>query len=330
MDKIDKKLLYYIDQEPLTNNRDLAQLCSIDEKDVLDRVRDLFDSGVIKYTMPIINLDRLGFSVYIFEIECETIFSDSNIDSIIAKKNIAWLASSVDKKILLGAIFARTPIECASVIATLKESLMDLKGVRFDCSQVVEKYVLGQRYLLVSERRTDIRFDNSRVAYDGDRTRALESSEANVLESVRELQEVSLGRSSRSIGMSVAEVASTLMKLRKDQVIVKFQPVFDAEKLGVRWFHVSVKARTFDPEYSRYIDFLHEITNCVHINLTLGEWDLNYEIHCENEGIFESILKQIDDKYSFLIERQTAIEIGKEHKFNFLVDIVLDAARGTG
>lgn len=327
IDDIDKKILYEIDAYPLVSENELAAICGVEIKEISSRVRSLFSNGTIRYSMPIVNLDRLGFSIFIFEVILDRTIQDEALEPIKALKNIAWLATSVDRKILLGAIFAETPIRATEVSSLMKESLVGNDKVRLDVSLVAEKYVLGQRYLLDDHRRTDIRFDNSRVAYEGSEVRTLNREERGVLENVRELKETSLSHSASLMGRTTRNVESIIRQLGQDQVIVKFQPVFDHSKLGVLWHHISLKVDTFSPTFPALVDELHSLTRVVHINRTLGSWDLNFELHCESQEDVQSIWEDIEQQFGAIVFDKRIIEVGFEHKFNFLVDAVLEAAQ---
>jgi DNA-binding Lrp family transcriptional regulator len=325
-DTIDRKILFEVDRNPTVSPEALAVEVGESIPEVTRRLEKLFQAGVIKYSMPIVNLERLGFGIYLIDVQLK---SDADIERAVAPfeadPNIGWLAST-DVNSLIAAVFARSINEGSAVVDRLAESVgEDVLSVAV--STVYEKYVLGQRYLTIAERVTDFVFDNSRIEFIGERGQDLTTVERSALGALRNLKTTSLDAAAEQNGLSRVVLDEAITDLRRRGIIVKFQPVYDVQKLGYRWFLVDVKLSWLNrASRERFIDHLHALTSVVHINCMLGQWQLNFEVHVNDRTEVDRIILELQETFPSAISELAVREVLKEHKFNFMSDAVLQAA----
>ncbi|NVK52488.1 MAG: Lrp/AsnC family transcriptional regulator [Flavobacteriaceae bacterium] len=324
LDKIDKKILFEIDRNPTITIESLAKKTSSTIENVSFKISKLFKTGIIKYSMPIVNLDKLGFSIFLFHIKISDINkSKIIIDVFITNEHIAWLVKTSKKNVLLGALFAKSANQCNEILISITQSTNNnIKEIQ--TSLVYEKYVLGQRYLIIDDKITDFMFDNSRIAYDGVERDFLTVTERNILFNIRELKSNSLNNITEHTNYNLTQINQLIRDLKRRDIITKFQPVFDVKKMNYKWFLISLKTVWLTKEIkNKFIQYLHSITKIVHINCMLGTWDINFEIHVKNKKETEDILTVIEEKFPNLISQKDVQEILEEYKFNFLIDCVL-------
>lgn len=328
LDQLDRRLLFEVDRDPTVDARALAGLVGAGPEEVESRLAALFANGVIRYSMPIVNLDRLGFSVFLVDLE----LADPGARTTLLSRfrghpHVGWLVDTTVPTVVMSAIFARSAMDCRRVLAELLRPLGDAIA-EADVSTVYEKYVLGQRYLTIHTRVTDFVFDNSRIAFESAEADELGEPERSLLSRLRELRSRSLDLVSREVGLSRDGVTALIADLRRRNIVVKFQPVYDVQKLGYRWFLVSV--RTGWLESSRreeLLDFIHAFTHVVHINCMIGKWDLNFEVHSNDESELNLIIRELESRFGDVLRDHAIRELLMEYKFNFLTDCVLEAAR---
>jgi len=326
LDQIDKKILFEIDKDPTIEIGNLAKKIKTTVDNVSLKLSKLFKTGIIKYSMPIVNLDKLGFNIFLFHIKINDFKKIKNtIEVFVANENIAWSVETTKKDILLGALFAKSANQCNEILISITQiignSINEIKT-----SLVYEKYVLGQRYLIIEDKITDFMFDNSRIAYDGVENDFLSEVERNVLLNIRELKSNSLNNIAEHTNYNLIQINQLIGDLKRRDIITKFQPVFDVKKMGYRWFLISLKTVFLTKKMkNQFIQHLHSITKIVHINCMLGTWDINFEVHLKKEKEIDLILTSIEEKFPNLISQKDVQEILEEYKFNFLIDCVLNS-----
>lgn len=328
---IEKIVLFHLDENPLATIDELAYSVkkfeyanadakNIDNDKLKSIVQGLFDKKVIKNTIPVINVQSLGYSVWLFKITSQHEIDNQTIELLKNNDNIAWLVSMKDKNKIKGAIFSKTPLECKNVLKGIEEIFPC--SIEIETSTVTEKYILGQRYLTIEERVTDYMFDNSKVTHTN-RDISIETEEKSVLSSIDTLFENSLNSVVQKTNLSKDEIDQSLEKLRKKGVFLKFQPVFDPNKLGVKWFTVSMRLKYSSESYNKFIDYLHSLTKVVHINCMIGYWDINFEVHASNLLVVQKIVDRCQEQYGDIIKEYCIDELDTEHKFVFLIKSVL-------
>lgn len=334
INEIEKVILFFIDQNPIASSTELKYFIdnfehsSIETKDLstleLEKiVGNLFEKGIIKNTIPVINVQALNYTVWLFQITCQQEIDNSIIDEIKLNDSVAWLVSMKSKNKAMGAIFSKTPLECQKVLKNI-ENVFYPYSIEIEKSAVTEKYVLGQRYLTIDDRVTDYMFDNSKVTHINKEI-IISSEEKSVLESIDALNTLSLNSVAQKTNLSIREINKCLNQLKKKDVFLKFQPVFDHNKLGVKWFIVSMRLKSSSNIYDEFIDYLHSLTKVVHINCMIGYWDINFEVHASNILVVNKILDRCNDQFGDIIKEHCIDEIESEHKFNFLIKSVIQS-----
>jgi len=327
LDSIDRIILFEVDRDPTIDVTRLASLAH-ERTDIVEaRLNRLFKNGIIRYSMPIINLERLGFGVYLVDITLRDASAKQDvIDRFRSHGNVGWLVSTTDPRIILAAVFARSGMHCNRIVGHVADSLgSSLESI--EVSDVYEKFVLGQRYLTIEDRVTDFVFDHSHIAFVGEEAQDLADEERSVLASLRELRSTSLSIIAEQSGIARDRLDLLIADLRRRGIIVKFQPVYDVKKLGYRWFLVALRTRWLEgTQRVRFLDFLHALTRVVHINCMFGNWHLNFEVHAKDEKEVERILEDMREQFPETIVEVAVREIDEEYKFNFLADAVIEGA----
>ena len=323
---LDKKILFELDRDPLQSLESLSERIGYPSEVVNGEVKRLFDIGVIKNIIPIIDIDKLGFMVLLVNIALRATDASTYqniIDYLVDNPNTAWVAGCSGRWSIIIAIFAKSPDQFSRIMMQINNACGD-KLESYDTHIVTEKYILGQRYLLIKDKRTDFMFDRSRISLDGNKVIDLSRSDYLILSKIKESRESSISYISKQLNMTTNEVTESLGKLQKYDVLKKFQPVYDVSVLGLEWYEVFIRFRNLTEQKRReFINYIHSIPQIIHINCTIGAWDIDFDIHAQNEKEFEDLRLEINNKFEEIIWKEEYIHFSKEYKLNFLADVVL-------
>lgn len=324
---LDRMILFELDNNPMQSLKNLSEEIGYPEEDINNRIQFLFNKGIIKNIIPVMNLDKLGFMIYLVNITLGAVDKISNqqiIDYLVNNPNVAWVVRCTGKWSIMIAIFAKNPDQFTQIMMKIINACGE-KLISYDTHLVSEKYVLGQRYLKIKEKRTDFIYDQSRISLDGDETVSLTKEEYMILSKIRESKESSISYISNQLDISINEVEKVIDKLQRNNVMTKFQPVYDVSLLGYEWYEIFMRFKNITENKRReFIHYVHSIPQVIHINCTIGIWDINLEIHAENEKEFDDIYTDIKEKFNEMILKEEFVRIYDEYKFNFLVDVVLE------
>lgn len=329
LDETDRMILFELDENPKEEPQEIAKKIGTTREIVTTKIASLFENETIKNIIPIVNLEKLGLDVYLVNIALGAIdrkgFSEI-IDKLVKNGSVAWVVESSGKWSIMISVFAHGPENFARI---MKEIVKDIGSrlVSYDTHIVYEKYVLGQRYLTIMEHETEFLFDKSRITFAQKNTFSFSKQQHLVLDKIRESKEASIDYIVKQLKLDRKEVVGTVEELIAKDLIKKFQPVFDVEKLGYEWYEAFLKLHNMQEEDLRhFIEYIRKIPQVVHINMTIGAWDLNFEVHSKNKKQFLELYVAIKTRFHKIIREEVFVRINKEHKFSFLVDVVLDVA----
>jgi MoaA/NifB/PqqE/SkfB family radical SAM enzyme len=297
--ELDRMILFELDNDPMQSLENLSKKIGYPSDDINTRIKFLFDKGIIKNIIPVMNLDKLGFMVYLVNITLgavDKISYQQIIDYLVNNPNVAWVVQCTGRWSIMIAIFAKNPDQFTRIMMKITNACGE-KLISYDTHIVSEKYVLGQRYLKIKEKRTDFIFDRSRIALDGDETVSLTKEEYQILSKIRESKKSSISYISKQLDMPINEVEKVVNNLQKIDVMKKFQPVYNVSLLGYEWYEVFMRFKNLTEQKRReFINYVHSIPQVIHINCTIGAWDINFEIHAENKKEFNDIHSDIEEK----------------------------------
>jgi MoaA/NifB/PqqE/SkfB family radical SAM enzyme/DNA-binding Lrp family transcriptional regulator len=301
LSEIDRLILFELDEDPHQRREDLvdnindrvkAQGTIYSENLVNDRIQDLFDTGVIRNVIPIVNLDKLGFEVYLVNLMLGAVNKGDIqriINYLVENPNIAWVAKCSGKWSIMIAVFAKGANQFRKIMRNISTACGD-GLVDSDFHIVCEKYILGQRYLLIKDKRTGFLFDRSRIILDHKDRVDLSETDYLVLQKMRDAKDASMEYIAKQLSIPLNEVDSVVRKLEKFDVLKKFQPVYNIPLLGYEWYEIFIRFKNLtEDEELEFIHYIHEIPQVVHINCTIGAWDINFEIHSEDKEEFKAI-----------------------------------------
>jgi DNA-binding Lrp family transcriptional regulator len=276
---LDRSILFELDRDPMQPLENLASKIGYAEDVTNNRIKFLFDKGVIKNIIPVVNIDKLGFMVYLVNLTLGAVDKSSYnqiINYLVENPNVAWVARCSGRWTIMIAIFAKNPDQFTKIMMKITNACSE-KLISYDTHIVSEKYVLGQRYLLIKDKTTNFMFDSSRISLNGDRTITLTKEEYMILSKIRESKEASKAYISQQLNLPINDVEKIVDRLQRTDIIKKFQPVYNLSLLGYEWYECFIRFKNLTEQKRRgFINYIHSIPQVIHINCTVGVWDINW------------------------------------------------------
>lgn len=121
------------------------------------------------------------------------------------------------------------------------------------------------------------------------------------------------------------KVQELINSLIENNVIQKFQAVYNNRVLGYKWYKFFVSFNNLSDKKAFEDDIVHY--SCVtHTNtLNQGTWDMDFEIRVKSSALAFNFWNNLKNQYKNQITNDSIIRIDKEYKFDFLPPVVLDA-----
>lgn len=331
IDKIDKEIIYCLDQNPLQENSSLLakiKNANISLEELERRIDKLYSIRAIRHIMPVINVAQFGLEVFLLNLffKPNSILDSAQIAEILCHDPyIAWVAECYEYKTNENYIIFRISILIENN-AKLYERIKYLRTIfgemlyRYEIDIVPDKYICGQSFLMEKPDITLLSHDH--ITLDSSRTR-LTRKEYSVIVAMNSSERLTIDTIAKAASIHKDEAQKIIDELLSRAVINKFQVVLDTNVLGYQCYMFFVKFDTYDSK-ELFENYVKTLPNVTHINtLNAGRWDIDVEIHIDKPEVCAEIWADLENRFSDSILDKKFIRIKKDHKFKFLIDSTL-------
>lgn len=333
VDRIDKKILYYLDQNPLQDYFELVSKLkdaniSISGKELEKRIDKLYSIRAIRHIMPIINVSQFGLEVFLLNLYFKP---NSSLDAaqiaeiLCHDPYIAWVAECYEYNTNESYVIFRISILIENN-AKLYDRIKYLRSIfgeilyQYEIDIVPDKYICGQSFLI--EKMDNFLLNHDHITLDSSRTR-LTKKEYSVIAAMNSSERLTIDTISKAASLRKDVVLKIIDRLLSRAVINKFQVVLDTNVLGYQCYMFFVKFNSCEGKDS-FEDYVKTLPNVTHINtLNAGRWDIDVEIHIDKPEAYAIIWADLEKRFVDSIIDKKLIRIKKDHKFKFLIDSTL-------
>lgn len=333
IDKIDKKILYCLDQNPLQDYLELASKLkdvniSISGEELEKRIDKLYSIRAIRHIMPIINVSQFGLEVFLLNLyfKPNSALDSAQIAEILCHDPyIAWVAECYEYNTNESYVIFRISILIENN-AKLYDRIKYLRSIfgeilyQYEIDIVPDKYICGQSFLI--EKVDNFLLSHDHITLDSSKTK-LTKKEYSVIAAMNSSERLTIDTIAKAASLHKEVVMKTIDGLLSRAVINKFQIVLDTNVLGYQCYMFFVKFSSCEGKDS-FEDYVKTLPNVTHINtLNAGRWDIDVEIHIDKPEACAIIWADLENRFTDSISDKKLIRIKKDHKFKFLIDSTL-------
>lgn len=331
IDKIDKEIIYYLDQNPL---QDYAELLPKIKEDHIScdelerRIDKLYSIRAIRHIMPVINVSQFGLEVFLLNLyfKPNSALDSTQIAEILCHDPyIAWVAECYEYNTNENYVIFRISILIENN-TKLYERIKYLRSIfggmlyRYEIDIVPDKYICGQNFLI--EKMDNSALSHDHITLDSMRTR-LTKKEYSVIVAMNSSERLTIDTIAKAASLRKDIVLKIIDELLSRAVINKFQVVLDTNVLGYQCYMFFVKFNSCNSKDS-FEEYVKTLPNVTHINtLNTGRWDIDVEIHVDKPETCAQIWTDLENRFVDDILDKKLIRIQKDHKFKFLIDSTL-------
>ena len=165
---------------------------------------------------------------------------------------------------------------------------------------------------------------NNEKLIGGDREREMfNKNEKNVIKNLIIDSRIRIMDLAKKSELNVKTVKGILKSLVKRNIIRGFKYNVDTNKLGISKSRLFLKLHNLilDRE-SELMKYMLNTKEIVHVNKTVGDWDVEVDIESFDKNKIRYITMQIRELFSDLVERFNLIEFYKYYKRSYLPSYV--------
>ncbi len=320
IDKLSLKILEKLEEDARKPLTEIAKSLNTSQQNVAYRLKILEENGILKQYYSILNLRKLGYTIY------RTLFRLSNMDKkkheeiikfLLKYNNVLWLVDVGGRADLLVNFVARDIFDYSKLLEGFKEKFP--KQIQnYEILTIVGFYYFGRKYLS-NQKANDFLFEKRNSVIE------LDTTDKQILSNLSENARINAIEIAEKLKISPNTVILRMKKLKENGIISGFKPLIDFSKLNYSEHKALIKFQNITEEKEKeLVNFLKEEPAAVGAIKLVGAWDFEIEFEVKSRQELQEFMGQLRDKFSNIIKEIELLDLFNEYKYDFFPDDLLD------
>jgi len=297
LDKIDRRILFELDQNCRIPETRLAKLVGKSKEAVRYRIKNLRESGIIRGYSAHINMGELGYQGYkvYLKIREKPTLKKQFLEHLKTRKDIYWVGVGDGAWGIAITFLAKSNEEFYLKKNELFAQHRDIVISEVNAS-MVEGVVFGKKFLMGEEPiavKPVIVFGKAKNAPD------IEAVERKILGALLRNSRIKLVDLAQLCGTSIEVVRNRIKRMEERGIIQRYQVEIDFQKLGMEFYKTFIYLEGLSPKMQKRIDEMSRrhpyIINCVKV---IAPWTMELEIMVENYAKYNEVINQIRREFA--------------------------------
>ncbi len=314
LDIKDKKLLVELEMKARVTNASLAKKLKISKQAIKYRIEKLEKEKIIQGYNAIIDLNKLGKTIYVVYIK--TIRISSQIEKqwfqeIQKNKDVIGVGKNAGHWDMTIAISAGNNQELDYILKKIISNKSDKIKEKLITSEIESSYF----NIDIIENSKTLQFNTSIKKQNI----SIDDKEKKLIELLSNNCRLTLVQLAGKLKMSANGVKNRILSLQKKEIIIGYKTKINYEKLGFLHFRVFLHLKKLDSENYKLIkQFLKKQGNVESVSRYLGYADIDFR--CYTKNIFElyKLISEIKDKFLQNIIEVNSMPIFDWEKIEFV------------
>jgi DNA-binding Lrp family transcriptional regulator len=311
VDKIDKRILFEMDDYARIPETKLAKLVNRSKASVRYRINQLEQKGVIVGYHVWVDPTKVGYQVYkiYLKVANKPKRRKEFIDYIKKEKSVFWLGVADGAWDLGITFFAKNNTDFYEFQHKSFYKFRDI--ILSKKTAVVAEVIISPKGFLLDQKK------HKRTHFFAEPTNnQLDDIEYSMLKLLFKNARMSVVELARRTKSTVDMVRTRLKRLESTGVIVCYKASIDHNKIGMEFFKTFLYLSQIDPDQEKkMVNYLLSHPNILHVVKQVGPWEIELEIMVENYLKYTEILNEIKEHFpDEILDVDTAI-MGGDYVF---------------
>lgn len=307
----DWKILAELDKDCRQSDSRIGKKVGLSQQVVSYRVNRLIDSGVIRRFYSVIDLTKIGYSIYkvFFNLQIITKETEADIKSfVVDQKNIVWAGVLHGGWDLSLTIVAKSAKEFDTILKKFTSKFND---------HIFHKTVLlvveGSDFIIGYNEETkmvDLGIDDDIVDIDD-----IDKTILSVLAEDARMPYVDLAK---ACGTTIDVVRYRIKKLKELGVIKGFRVWLNTGLIGKNHYKLLLSLQNVTPiREKNLLGYCRESSNVTYAFKSIGLWDFKIELLLNDIDEMHKVVVHIRNIFSDIIRNYEIIDVYEEYKKNY-------------
>ena len=309
----DKKLLYWLDQNSRTTNKELGKKVGLTEQAIGYKLKRLEEKGIIKKYVTFVNTLALGYQHYKVLLRLENINIEKEneiIKYLTNNNNIRWVVSCSGKWDINFSIMAKKPEDFVMIYRKIEEKYGNYIAEK-QISLLINSPGFTRGHL-INQKSEKI------LEYQAKKEYKIDKIDKLILKSISQNSRKNIIDISRETGATIDIVRYRLKKLENNKIISGYTIQLGLGEIGISRYSVYFSLHKMNEIIDkRMMQFAKYHSNVIFILNILGFYDLSLELEVLSHKDLENTIKKFREEFSENIKDFEIILNTNEHKYDF-------------
>jgi len=315
LDKIDRKLLFEMDDNCRQSHAQIGRKIGISKQVVSYRLKRLIDQRVITTFYALIDIAKFGFTLYRVQYRLQNADSDKQkeiIKFLSEHPSILWVASTGGRWEMVIDIMAKNVVQFDRILGEIDKRFPNNLQNR-DILILVDALHYKRSYLINSRKSEEIIFVGGEP-----REHDLGKTDLKILSIIAKNSLIQLTSLAEELRTSTDVVRYRIKKLEEKGYITGYRALIHPNTFGYSTYKMLMKLQKISPEkFKEMLTFGNLHLNITYGLKTIGAWDFEFEMEVESDRQFQEIVMEVKNKFSNIIRDYEMLRIFYDHRFNY-------------
>jgi Lrp/AsnC family leucine-responsive transcriptional regulator len=314
LDKIDRRILFELDQNCRIPETRLAKLVGKSKEAVRYRIKNLRASGIIRGHTAHINMGLLGYRGYkaYLKIRERPELKRKFIEHLGGRRDVHWVGVG-DGAWSIGITFlAQSNDEFYRAKNELYAKHRDIVLSEVNGS-LVEAVVFGKKFLMedgAPATKPLIVFERGAVPVETD------ALERKILSALLRNGRIKLVELAGLCGTSIEVVRNRIKRMEEKGIIQGYQVDIDYQKLGMEFYKAFLYFEGLSPKtQKRFYEMARRHPNMLHLVKVIAPWAMELEIMVDDYHKYNEVINQIRRDFADVLINVESTNMGQDYIF---------------
>jgi DNA-binding Lrp family transcriptional regulator len=316
LDKIDMKIIYFLDYNARITITELAKKVNLSKQNINYRIKKLTENNIIEDFTVIVNTHLLNYMSNRAYLRLGNISKEEeeNIKKyLISNENILWFVSLVGSWDYEIVILSKNIIEFNNILKKIKSDLNNC-FTKIDISTTIVNYHFKRKYLI--EDSNEI-FEPKYYGFEP-KENILDALDIKILHELK----INCRQSNQQIGMkhnvTYHTIKNRITILENKGIISGYRIKLNLEKINKNHFKILFKLKSISKEKEKEIYlFASKYNFVVYIVEIIGEYQLEIEFEVTSQNEVNQFLREFRNKFDSEIIDFELLQVTKEMKLDY-------------
>lgn len=317
LDEIDKKLIFYLEQNCNETNENIANQLKLSRRVVEYRINRLVENGIILGFFPFFDFSKLGYVNHEVWLQLTIPNEQSKkafYDYLVNCKEVGWVAECSGTFDCAIGIMANDSFSFSKIF----KKIIQIFPTYIDNYYVMVStaiYAYPRSYLL---DYTENRDNSEKILFEQPKRVLIDSSDMDIIRVLSKNAKVPIHDLSKMVGISHNTARKRINNLEQRGIIKGYNAVIRPSSLGIQNYEVLVKMAPLTLEMESEIrEFCRKNQNILYLIWAIGKWDLNFVVDAENISQFQIILNQFKVQFGRYIKEIDSVRVLDIYKYKY-------------